>query len=407
MGIEKKEFAINNHKIVLFLENSGEDQKINIEIDGENIDKEFGTWNLIDPKPEEDIKITEKIKNYGEIVFGLIKQFDGSNDFSSAYILSNIFFEKFIFLWDKIKAKKLLIHSLQIWRDVISWVSEWEEKNSFKIHKGTPYFFLGSNFLVEASNLDLGFMFLDLAMEEDKRFYKKINDVDAYRSTPAFLTLSLINDEKNALYEPFVKEITQIIEIEIKNYNEQYKKKINLNWFREKFLDNPHLDKEKFFFVYNLYNFLLFRKIINDSKAEETIFSEYKKLDLLFNFCLVVEVIFSYKYGKKTLLPNISEYTKQKYNLKETDLIEISNLNRLNNENATFIFSEAIDKILNNKIYDKSRKMIDKELNLFLLLWILRNYGGHRIIIDTIISKRYDEIVQKIIYSLFLICEKI
>jgi len=403
---KQKEFTIDDKKVKIeyLLTDKNIVDNLKIMIEGNLINNLINNELKTMSHEIDKFILSNNIKEYGGIYFELIKRMEGEK-INLSFVLSNYFFELFLELWKTLRKDLKIVHAIKIWDELIKFTIGWEDKNNFKIHKGTPYFFLGTGHLLDFGNLDVGFSCLYSAMEEDKNFSLKVNMPDDHRSKPAYLTLSMIENQANALYDPLIKDLIQAIKADIVNYNKLYSKGLTFQYFYQNFLNNPNLDQEKFFFVYNLHDFLTYKNIFT-SHIGKTSFSDYKGLDILFNFCLIIEVVLTYLYGKDKLFKNILEYTKKKFKIEESELLKISDLNRLNHKNPIFIFSDAINKILDDRVYYKNQK-VDSSLNLLLLLWILRNYGGHRITIDPIISERYGEILTKILYALFLICEEI
>jgi hypothetical protein len=80
--------------------------------------------------------------------------------------------------------KKELI-GIQFWREVLAITREWEDKQSTKIHKGTPYFFLAENYLLTGDR-DLAFMYLYNAISDDRMLAQFAPSLGYPDNSPAY-----------------------------------------------------------------------------------------------------------------------------------------------------------------------------------------------------------------------------
>ncbi len=91
-------------------------------------------------------------------------------------------------------------YSTRFLEKIIDFTRDWEERNNFLIHKGSPYYFLTS-FYLSVKDIDSAFASMFNAIEEDKRSKPLItgND-DDYKNAPAYKYASLVDDRDNYLH---------------------------------------------------------------------------------------------------------------------------------------------------------------------------------------------------------------
>ena len=100
-------------------------------------------------------------------VFDAVEDLLKKNKFSLAANLSDYLFQQFTILWQYYLQHGRQMMGTQLWQRVLEITWKWEGSDK-AIHKGTPYFFLGGNQLMQG-NVDNAFLFIHNAMEEDKR----------------------------------------------------------------------------------------------------------------------------------------------------------------------------------------------------------------------------------------------
>ena len=103
------------------------------------------------------------------------------------------FFNSYTSVWlDLISEKnRKYRHAKNIWISALTLTDKWENSRNKRIHKGTPYYFLAYNHLLE-SDLDSAFLLMHKAMDEDKITHEDpLSEAVPLPDTPAryFVTL--------------------------------------------------------------------------------------------------------------------------------------------------------------------------------------------------------------------------
>lgn len=178
----------------------------------------FGLFNESNYNAVKMIYIPSQLEDICFKVFDIIDEILNSGDFPLAVSLSDHLFQQFTILWQYYLSHERQMMGTKLWQHVLEITWKWEKSKNVIIHKGTPYFFLGANQLMQG-NLDNAFLFIHNAMEEDIRYSNQINDPLLYTTKPAYLSSSLIvDDPRNYLY-PYVIDAATKMRLFINKYN--------------------------------------------------------------------------------------------------------------------------------------------------------------------------------------------
>ena len=131
----------------------------------------------------------------------------------------------------------------------------WEKANKTKIHKGTPYYFLGATYL-SANDYDLGLRYLFDAIEQDQEASKRTGATGSFKKAPAYMVASLAQNPHNFLYAGLVAPARSRLEKYLAEYRKETSSSMQLIDFESKFLSNTNLEFQKFLFVYLLFELM-------------------------------------------------------------------------------------------------------------------------------------------------------
>lgn len=330
-------------------------------------------------------------------VFDTIKELYNRNEVSLAAFTSSFVFERFTGLWNYYLSHERQMMGTKLWQHACRLTWKWEQTNNAKVHKGTPYFFLGSNQLMQG-NFDNAFLFIYNAMEEDKRYAAQLGTPDAYKNMPAYLFSSLIADNpRNYLY-PYVQNAKNKIEEFIQKHNSLLVKTFSYNDIDTKFLKNQIIEEPKFFFVYNLFG-LMNHDVIDTPELRNNDFSKLRNLDNIFNLCLIIDKIMKQKTGERYISGSIKKICENHLGEREVQNIYDS----LNFEDD---FENAVRKCLSLN-YSYHSRAIHKEVLILILSWGLRNHGGHNVETRQLFVDEYQNIIEKLMSVLFITLEKL
>jgi hypothetical protein len=303
-------------------------------------------------------------------------------------------------LWSVLLSEGKNVLACRVWIELLAKVLEWEVAKKQQIHKGTPYFFLAERYIL-VGNLEMGSNYASKAIEEDERLGVQCPSLRYPTEAPIYKTLSLKNDPANHMYY-LVLKIRGVLQGHLDRYNTEYKTSMKMADIDTKFLQNtdPNIDSVKQFFVFVLWS-------IVDVQKEKTLpslkndFAKLKNLNTIFDFCLIIDKMleFSSTIGEHDISHNIVKINNIKKWMQQDQL---ENLQRsLGIADSSVNPDLVLPKLLfGNMAYNS--KQVPKQVLDFLILWKLRNYGGHNIKQQNILVDRFEDIIAALMNCLFM-----
>lgn len=337
-----------------------------------------------------------------EEFFNAIKEIKtkDKDDILAAYLASYIF-QKLAGFWKNVLLPNgMYITGVTFWQEILSITLEWESKNSpLTIHKGTPFFFLAYNCLLNGDR-DNGFTYLYNALEDDK----KLPNLNYPKEAPAYLTAIMSEKPKNFMF-PQVADLRNYLGGFLSQYNQTFNK-LSIGDFDTKFLENVDLFDIAAFFVYN------FKFIYDQSKNTtpsllQNDFSRIKSLNLFFNLGLIIDEILHYAASNNNVNVNMM---KESVSWWATNLgVNQHTFDNLIGTNGLDLKNTDVDTvipILLSNIQNPSNG-IPKEVYIMLVAYKLRNHGGHNLDQQRVIGSSYNEILKNLLFALFLAIKSI
>jgi len=328
-------------------------------------------------------------------IFDTIEEMNSQTEFILSVYLANFLFQQFTILWTYYLTHNRHLMGTKLWQHACRITWQWEGSHNMKVHKGTPYFFLGGNQLMQG-NLDNAFLFIHNAMEEDIRYSDQIIDQLLYKTMPAYLFSSLIADDPRNYLFPYVHGAKRKIDSFILDHNVLLSKNFPYSNFDIKFLKNQDLEEIKFFFVYNLFT-MINHDNMDTKELQKNEFSKLRNLDLIFNLCLIIDETMKKKTNQEYISESIKQLCSSKLN--ETDAHGIFAKLDFRND-----FENAVKTCLSLN-YSYNSRSINKEVLLLILVWGLRNFGGHKIEARELFVDNYQNLVKQLLSVLFLTIE--
>lgn len=301
---------------------------------------------------------------------------------------SNHYFENFTIIVFDVIARQRYFDAIKIWKAITDIVIKWEDKNkNYYIHKGTPYYF-ASVASLRAMDIDSTFVFMGLALEEDKF------TCDNWENNPAYYFLTL-NDTVN---EHFLKDIVSYLINFVKDrldgsgnsngrYKDSYKHKRNglLNYqkLRSKFFDNSNVKEEtKYYFSYSIIR-IWYLRTLHKNKVGDKILAPLIFSQSIGSLLITIELLLRIKYNKKTFRPLFEA-------LAQDEGWDKNKINPVNQE-----------RDLNfNKWFNKHLRK-NGMFNDFCLIYGLRNFTFHSHISKQILWENNTVIIQRVLNCLF------
>jgi hypothetical protein len=350
------------------------------------------------------IEFGNEIKKICTEIFESIKQLRKNTNEELAGKAASHIFEAFANYWEReiLKKKKQLV-GIEFWREILAITKEWEYESGITLHKGTPYFFLAETHLLTGDR-DTAFMYLYNAINEDNIWAEFVPSLNYPDESPAYLTATMRvgSNQMGYLVNPWRDKLDEYI----RKFNVSFNRFFRLEDFDSKFLSNKQLANVVYFFVFN---FIYLYEIISNAEQKllENHFSRLKVLDLIFNLCLVIDETLKNTEStieNATLPPShtIPDGIKWLCGYEEwMNKIDLQNFwkGNLNVKNAEP--DNLIPKLLSrNEKYNGNP--VRKEVFTLLIAYNLRNYGGHNINQQHVLTSKFDEIIEQLLMSLFL-----
>jgi hypothetical protein len=297
----------------------------------------------------------------------------------------------------------LYVHGGKLWIGVCGLVWDWESRHNERLHKGTPYHFLAQT-LLHIGDIDTGFTLVFNAIEEDKRTHSEVGNPEGYKSAPAYMFVTSVDNPNNSMYHLISGRI-----IRLQEYFIDYKNELNGNMnsidFDNEFLHEPRLREVAFFFTYNLDQLIKQEKMTKPELLQND-FSKLRILDFVFNLCLIVDKVLGRKYSthsKDTIANNVLGYCRDKLSLQEVNPSKLKNNLNINFYNEP---DTVVPVLLNYGLTYKGQPA-DKKMTALVLTWYLRNIGGHTIKGQQTLITDFPNIVKQIMYALFIAIESL
>lgn len=323
---------------------------------------------------------------------------------SDNYEVHNVLFQKFNPFWMSQPSNFYLADV--VFTKILDLVNEWESNNQGKhIHKGTPFYFYGM-MCISKQDIDKGLLLMHQAYQEDELLIKagKITD-----KTPAMCFIYLDDTKAEQFFRNKVIETVNFLNGYLMSYGS-----LNISQLRTKLLEDDDFKEESFYFVYCI--FKLEKVITNINKnLKENILASYISTALIFELCKLAEVLLKRRYPEDTIkrvYPNKADFIHYiDYFCKDSSInlnLRQGNIGYLNGElKNSSTFSSTIDGLVQHSYAHKNFVSSPKPIECAIALtYCLRNFGGHKIEDQRILSNKFENIVTSILNFIFFVIEK-
>lgn len=308
------------------------------------------------------------------------------------------FFNRFTPIWIDLINRRRYFEAINVWNFALRIASQWEKNNSpHKIHKGTPYYFLGVTAILN-NELENGFLLMHQALEEDKRSLSSKNP-----STPAYFFVTLDYSKQAQFFGLKVKEISEYLSERIKKYRRYRSGTLTIDQFKTKFLECADLGEEIFLFVFLLFKL---KKLILETVDElkQNVFSSLIHIKVLFDVCLVMEKVIEYKNPKARRKGSKLKFSDElKFLTRRASLsINDSVIGQLNKD-----FNKDFSKTINNITKARYRLRLSKIEKDLAIAYGLRNFAAHKLEDQPVLYKNMGKLSQRLLNALFFAIEKL
>lgn len=327
----------------------------------------------------------------------LINEIEAASSFffSKDHTNHDYFFNQFTPIWIDLLRKGRYTEAEEIWHIALQIADSWEKKNP-RVHKGTPFYFLGVSQILK-KNLEDGFLSIHQALEEDIITHGTTNP-----STAAYFFTTLDYEAAHQFFKPKVVEISEYLEKRIDDYHNTRSGKLTLEQFKDRFLENTDLREEVYIFVYSLFRL---KKILIDTE-ERLLQNELSSIlhgKMFFDLCLVIEKSIEYKNPESSRNPKLMFRHEIQF-LMDQGIMSITQSQR-DTINADFNndFGTTLQEIIENR-YAVSIPKIEEDI---MIAYRIRNFAAHKIEKQTILYEKNLEINQRLFNALFYVFERL
>lgn len=314
--------------------------------------------------------------------------------FLGDYNKQDDFFNQFTPIWIDLLKKSRFAEAEEIWQIALSVSQKWEKSKS-RVHKGTPYYFLGVTQILN-NNLEDGFLSIHQALEEDKITHNTLTP-----SRPAYFFTTLDYNQSDQFFKTKVIDISQYLANRIHDYQKDRSGTLTLEELKERFLENTDLREEVFLFVYSIFRL---QKILENTD-QKLLCNELSAIlhgKLFFDLGLVIEKAIEYKNPDSLTNPKLM-FSHEINFLMDEGLLSMTK-NQRDKINSDFKnFEQTLKEILTNK-YSISIPKIEEDI---MIAYRIRNFAAHKIEKQSILYKENKDIGQRLFNALFYIIEKL
>jgi hypothetical protein len=310
----------------------------------------------------------------------------------------NALFVMFTPIWMTLIQNRAYFDGIRLWNFAINLAVNWENNNKpNKIHKGTPFYFLGVTGILN-NELENGFLTMHQAMEEDKRLSGR-----RLPEAPAFWFVTLDNRHRDQFFVQKVEQITNYLTEKLIAYTDNRGGNLTLDQLRAHFLRHSRLREEVFLFVYCIFRL---RKLdIETSKIyKKNTFSSIMHADLLFDFSVIVDKVMEYKnpirrtqrltFADELIFLSVAPRRLLSFN--------VGDKIRILKDDFQADFSGTLSRLFKRR-YALALTDIERD---FAITYGIRNFGAHKIENQPSLYNNLAKIAQSELNALFCTIEK-
>jgi hypothetical protein len=311
------------------------------------------------------------------------------------------FFGFFTPMWQSLFTRHHFFESIKLWNLALGLSLDWEARNKpAKIHKGTPYYFLGVTAILN-NELDNGSLAMHQAMKEDER-----HSGGRRPEAPAYWFATLDSGREEQFFREKVQEVAGFLEDRLYEYSINRQRLLRLPEFRKRFLRLRYLSEVTFFFVYSLFRI---RKIMLETNDiyKKNVLSSLLHARILFDLSLVTDKVIENKnagrgnrpsFRKEILFLSSSPRHLLSFNGGILDTLGIE----FDND-----FSGTMTRLLSGTYRPHAAAALNDIERDFAIAYGIRNRGAHKLEDEPILYKRTSQLTQSILNTLFFSIENL
>jgi hypothetical protein len=362
----------------------------------------FVNFHFNDLRPDEvQVTFPNRIKELAKSIFYAADELYNSNRGCLAAYLTTYFFDSFTGYWryNLLKQGKHIV-AIQLWLEIISWATDWEESTGNHLHKGSPYAFLAYTYLM-IGDIDTGFAYIYNAIEDDIVLNSVCPRVNYPYNAPVYLTATLSSRVDNVM-SPLVAERRNELLHYLDLYRKELHRDLSLDDIDRKFLQNPILETIKYYFIFTFWTIYEHQRKIRSNLMNND-FARLRYSDWLFALCLVIDKLLNShpSYNARFIGTEIVRFVTQKGWMTKVELNSLKERENIQGGDP----DEVSHKLLTTNI-DYNGTPVRTEIRNLLIAWNLRNFSGHNIQTQRVIGTHFQELLKILLFDIFLILEE-
>lgn len=289
-----------------------------------------------------------------------------------------------------------------VWRVALDPIFDFEKETNTRFHKGTPYYFLGKNYILDR-NIEKGYILIHKAFEEDKLTQDEEypEKKDEFPKTPASALITLDPDNGNNFRDWVIEIIKFLNKGYIRTFNNKYTSSMNFDDLRGKFLTKIDLSHQAYLFSYSISR-------VYDIEDHGFIYDQKNALttqvitQIFFDILRIVEGLILYKEDKKErLFSKHLNYFRDLTNIYTLDVERSGEFDKYREKNPKKAFPDLLS---NNYKFEDGSSPNEMDKDIMIALGI-RNYYAHNTEPLDILQEKKDEIFERLFHLLFAVIE--
>ncbi len=348
-----------------------------------------------------EFRLPDALRGATEKFFGDIREIPNTTGLEQG-LMTDLYFDNFSAIIPLRDPRAVVV-----WKQLFQFVYGWEKKNMFLLHKGT-LFYCWATAHVLSGDYPNAFVLIHRALEEDNRRFGST----AVLPTATHRFISMHPKPDDTLY-PMTLEMVRFVVEALERYRREANGKLTYADFQKRFFDEQHeiLEDLQFFFLFSVVNFLKLRDVyetegLSDTRMAPMIFSNTIAGLIVIGEELFRLVLQTTEQNNKSLtfinfmqdIAYAEGWTTERQHYHAT----ISNAH-LNREN----FAEMVQDILHGTYRTKDNRQLELMETHLVLTYQLRNFSAHTMQSQEVLWKRFPEILQSVLNTIFFGVEKL
>jgi len=309
----------------------------------------------------------------------------------------NAFFNNFTIIWRWLLEMGHFVAAENVWEFALASANSWENAHrSRRLHKGTPYYFLGMT-VVLRGDLDRGFLLMHQALDEDIQ-----SSGTSSPDTPASAFATLDYRKQDQAFRNSVQDTATFLDQLLTEYRQARGKTLTLDAFRDRLFNIAHLRDPLFLLVFALFKMKTLltglRPVLRTNE-----FAGLLETGLLFDLCLVIDSVIGYKNLRSWRFIDHLAYLSSacQFNLSRDRLTQLNSAWGQDFRD----FPNVANALLSGTFsFQDGLRLCPAEVDV-ALAYGLRNLGAHRVVGLPVIYEKFEDVSHRTMNVLFLAVE--